>query len=45
MQQPDTFWDFYWDTRLQFLQGQGKGQPSPQPRNGSASWQPNLIKT
>ena len=26
MQQPDTFWDFYWDTRLQFLQGQGKGQ-------------------
>lgn len=26
MQQPDTFWDLYWDTRLQFLQGQGKGQ-------------------
>lgn len=21
----DSFWDFYWETRLQFLQGQGKG--------------------
>ncbi len=21
-----TFWDFYWETRLQYLQGQGKGQ-------------------
>ena len=26
MQQPDSFWDFYWETRLQFLQGQGKTQ-------------------
>lgn len=22
----DPFWDFYWETRLQFLQGQGKGE-------------------
>ncbi len=22
----DQFWDFYWETRLQFLQGQGKGE-------------------
>jgi SAM-dependent methyltransferase len=22
----DSFWDFYWETRLQFLQGQGKGE-------------------
>ncbi len=22
----DPFWDFYWETRLQYLQGQGKGQ-------------------
>ena len=26
MQQPDSFWNFYWETRLQFLQGQGKAQ-------------------
>ncbi len=22
----DPFWDFYWETRLQYLQGQGKGE-------------------
>lgn len=22
----DSFWDFYWETRLQYLQGQGKGE-------------------